>query len=1390
MERSDLDRLAAVLDPRTTAPDVLTDLLRHRDGRMRRLGLVCLADRIAAGRDDGPEARAGYAKALPGALDKSPEAALAQARLHRFLGVKAVPDWRAADLPSRVRIAWLGAEICARPESLRDEPLGDLLYRAVQDIDAPEDSERLVQELAARGDAVLRGEAVRLVRQALYAGRLAPGRARALLTDLAEDAGALRELAEPWAALDPLPHETVRRFLSAGPADAAIEVAARHGHEELLEETAADRALPPRTRRRALEALGGLAVREDVPRIAASASEDPLLLAGPAVACLLGLHRRGHFPAAGDVPAVVGLALADHEVPADDVAALLFTCRHELLHELTAGSSADADLSRRLELLVALAAQGTGDLPVGEAVTGLLADAADPVPVLRAIRRLRHLPAEEAVIAALPRSPAAALDALEAVGGARTAAVLHDALGLGGADGIASYLRPVRHTALALLWHLTEEDSGRRAILDRLDPHDLPERIAADLGGPDRRELALLRAGLDPDDPVKALCRLARNGDATTVPVLADLLLRVVSDLAASWAGDAPDGPGAEPEVPPEAVAALSDLGRRLHGRAKIRPRCLLDVEHAADAGPALVADIALDLLERPDLSPAEQMVLLGMPLRTPHVPVRARLHPLLRHRERHVRKRVIAVLAEETDARVLSASLVPLTAAPDVQTVRQALLALARARAVWAAEAIAACLDHPNMNVKKTAAAALADAGAPAAVPKLLGWLGSHGNPGLRDEITGALRAILGEAFAATVTAAADRAADQRTRDNLLSALRTPAGWALASDRDVKALVERGWDDETARRIASGHDPDRRHDGLRPMLARWLELAAGDPVVLRFVLRFCAPGWSEDELAAFARSARTLVAALPEVAGDDRGRLLAVLEQALPKLSAAEAFTIHADLRALPETVEAHLPLLLLRRTGAVLTRADLDRALAVAGRGPDPWRVEEKVLREAFAVSADEDQERSRARLNELIGEFPSADTAARERLLAQMTELQPIGAPPWTLAEQAHRSDTAQRTHKPSDLDQPRSAAQRERLLAMLDDPAPSRREAAAHALLGWPEPEIRSTVLRAFLHGRIDIPVVSALAPSLTAMDEQDLRADLARTARVAAHLRSPVLDRFIPLLLEAWEAGGAEAGRALRGVDPDTLAAALADRLDGGAWGLLDLLEGRTLLSTPSLRKACSRLRAEGRADIADCVTLVEGPLRRPNAPRQEDAALASLRTRAATASRHEPSRAELFRLARTGGTEQVRRALSRLAEGYADAPEGPPARDPDFEELLVDSIGHPETRVRLHAHRIARKALDRDAYLEQTARLLDNPKPDLVRSAVRTLSRASWEPAVPALVGLLGHADPLVRREAAAGLAAFGTAALPALRRAAGRARPDRRPRYTALIERITADRD
>src|SRR6185369_3868678 len=103
---------------------------------------------------------------------------------------------------------------------------------------------------------------------------------------------------------------------------------------------------------------------------------------------------------------------------------------------------------------------------------------------------------------------------------------------------------------------------------------------------------------------------------------------------------------------------------------------------------------VVLDLVERPGRPPTELVVLLEVLRRAPYAGTRARVHRLLRHRDPHVRKHVIALLARDSGgAEALAATLTVLTAAADVQTARQALTALGQVGARWAAHAVAACL-------------------------------------------------------------------------------------------------------------------------------------------------------------------------------------------------------------------------------------------------------------------------------------------------------------------------------------------------------------------------------------------------------------------------------------------------------------------------------------------------------------------------------------------------------------------------------------------------------------------------------------------------------------------------------------------------------------------------
>ncbi|MEU3216197.1 HEAT repeat domain-containing protein [Streptomyces sp. NPDC006971] len=1632
VRRADAARLSALLDARDCPPALLGRLIRHEDPGLCELGLVLLTERVTPdGPSDGAEG-AELAGLLPGTPTGRPEADLLLAGLHErlapYLRGRPRPAWRTAGLPARVRIAWLCADILDEPRLIREETRGELLYQAVRALDiarAPRPA-RLVDELAGSGDPVLRAEALRLARQGLRAGLLAPARVRTTLTALiATDdapaapsahtapspadtarvpvtdtapapadgppfldggapvvADALRELGEPWAATEPLPPGHLSPFLTGASArtgpgrlDAALTAAARHGHGALLRRAVADPGLPPGARRRAMELLGGRADRDDIGDLLAVAAEDPLLLGRPALACLRGLHRRGHFVADPHARAVVGLALADHSIPPDEAATILFTCRAETFRSLTDADPADPGWPRRLALLVALAGQGADELPVGEAITRVLPSAPDPGPFLRAIRELRHRRAEEAVIALLPSAPAAALDTLEAIGGRRTVRALRDGLGLTGAPP-ATHLYAVRHRALELLWQLTRDPEQRQALLVRLDPLDLPARVAADLGGPDERELALLRSRPDPDGPVAALRRTAAYGGVGTLPAVADLLLRIVSDLAAGRLTAPVTGPhdrvrpGAEPVVPQEVLDAVHALGRRLYERGAIRPVCLLDAADAPEAGHALVATTALDLLERPGLGDHERTILLELLGRAPWSGTRARVHRLLRHRDRHVRKQVIALLARDTggvdapggrgtpsgadtsadgdtadaeDARALSATLIALTRAPDIQTVRQALRALGRARAHWASEAIAACLDHPNMNIRKTAAEALARAGTPAAVPRLLHGLGDHDNPGLRDALVEALRNVLGDAYAATLLAAAEHSGDTRSRDRLLEALHgtltarsvlalddqgSPVAASLlalvaagrvglasgtvpdlaaamarhgvaapdevrrpptddGTDHDITTLVTGGWDPAVALRLAGRADRPRpeRAAQLRPMLGDLLRLASARPAarkdVVRLALRACPGPRTADELTAYARSVPVLLDTLTEARDEDRHDLIAVLEEVAAELPAAARPAVVASVRALrPAPAAPHRSTLtLLRRLDAVLVRADLDRALDAARLGADPWKAVTAVLREAFAVpeagSARSDGGRaedgpagpspapgssrpgrspvrgtavgaappaglgtdgtravgveadrartwraalhgatrtpaaleefrrrddgwlgSRDRLAALIEAHHGADPGIRAALLDWMTLLQPLDAPPWTIAETARTQPPAPRRVRGDDLDGPRSTPLRARLLAMLESASADHRATAARALVTWPEPDTRRAVLLAFLRGRVDLPVDNGLARVLTALDPAELRGDgilRDRVALVAAKLGPGEREPLVPLLLEWWEQAPPALRPALVGAlrahPADALARALEDRLDAGARGFLDLLVGRRLLRTPALTRVHERLRAEGCDALADRLVLVEGPLRDPDAGRRDAAARAELRARTPAAPAGAPRRAsrrELLELARTGTPDRACRALTELA----DAHPGPePDRDPELRELLDELLLRSRGRVRLRAHRASRVMLDRDTHLRHTELLLDDPRSDVVRSAVRTLCRTRWRPAIPALTALLTHPRPAVREAAADGLAGMGEAAVPALRHAADHARPDRRARYTSVLDRITAAR-
>jgi hypothetical protein len=147
----------------------------------------------------------------------------------------------------------------------------------------------------------------------------------------------------------------------------------------------------------------------------------------------------------------------------------------------------------------------------------------------------------------------------------------------------------------------------------------------------------------------------------------------------------------------------------------------------------------------------------------------------------------------------------------------------------------------------------------------------------------------------------------------------------------------------------------------------------------------------------------------------------------------------------------------------------------------------------------------------------------------------------------------------------------------------------------------------------------------------------------------------------------------------------------------------------------------------------------------------------------------------------TGPPERARKILGHLAAAADTA-----TARAELLDLLEQSLQHPSSRVRLHAHRLLRTHADRARYLEATRGLLDCADPMTLRGAIRALAFGGSIAAIPQLAELVFHGNLGVRKAASDGLIHLGHDAQPALTRALNHARPDRRSVLAALLEQIS----
>ena len=1051
MERDEAARWARAIDGGEASLKALEAGLAG-DGIELDLALVGLERAIAGAADAERLMAAGrlLPRRVPADASASRRLAGLYLRLWTWLEEPVLPDWRSAEGPLAARLGWLRTAALVEPAaiaSLADEPLAQALVGV--EIDALLDPGATLGALAASGVPGLEAHAARLVAAALGRARVGPGEAHVALVALTGASssslrsGAWEALGSPWAAGYAIAAETIERGLAGDEATAfaALRAATLRGMSGVVAGVVADVEAPPRLRQEALRGLAGLEGAE-VSLLLGAARTDVTLFAGAAMEALVALHRRGVFVREGDLGDLLAIYVADVADAADaadaaaTVARVAFTCRRALVRRLQAGEPASAPFARRVALLRAIEASqadhedmflrtwlvGELDRPraAGErgVILGALAEPGREL-VIAAEERER---AEARVLAHAEEAPAAALGALRVVGGEATRAWLSARLGIDPPGAIAPAWIEEHAAALELLWHLGAEDRAARAeLLAALGDEPLPAGVLADLGPTmdPAEEVALARrrprGGAAPRSAalVAEIEALARCERGSLVPAIGRAVVELAAAIAAGHHHDTEAWGEEREQVPEAALAAIRGLGRRLHARGRIRPAIVAVAADDEAAGEGLVAAILAEAAAGERERPEVLAVVLRTMLRVEHPRVRRAALSLRRRREPAIRKLVIPLLAQG-GADDLASDLGALVAAGDIESARQAILALAEIGGEAHAIAIAAALDHPNMNLKKAAAQALATAGSPAAVGRVIAWLGQSDNPGLRELLGAALDAIVGEGATATIVAALEREAEPRRRGLLIAALdrrleiaairgaaarrarwapellaavasgtvrpkegdaaelraelerhrllRAAGERAAAVDPVIAAIEREGVDagrgEALLERVAARPLTVDESTRLRPHLGELLALAGREPgragALVEVVAGLVGGRPSADERARVARALPLVLGALAAAPAERRAPLVALVDAVAPAIGAAQSLLVGHVLKNMSKgpNTSGRSPLGRLRRAGLVVEAADVARALADAAGTADPAALERAILVEAFAV------------------------------------------------------------------------------------------------------------------------------------------------------------------------------------------------------------------------------------------------------------------------------------------------------------------------------------------------------------------------------------------------------------------------------------------------------
>ncbi|MDC0744738.1 HEAT repeat domain-containing protein [Polyangium mundeleinium] len=736
---------------------VLAERLASTDPAEALAAAKALAKHAREGEDD-PKALAACVPADLLALTHDAQAVVAELAV---TGLPIVIPKLPANLPPELACRFRCATLLASPERLPLDEASPLDLRAVAD--APVEralTSGLWLRAAAHARPAMHDRAITFARAGLVCAILSPVEAAEVLLDIARrssDAVASRALgllAEPWA--QGLSCPPLAAWLHGEEvALAALRLAASRRDTAWVRRFATCEDVARSVRRAALVALGALGEVEDVELLLVLAEEDPAGAGPEAIEAMCCLKRRGISPDEDQARRAIELALHYDALPIEALVESTSSRADALVATIDECISRGASKARAARLLAAFGTRRTL-----ARLLEMAEQSADPILSRCAIRelgRLEERSAEPVILAKLDAEPEACLFALGRLGGATTAQRLRSLLEGTPPPWLSAGLRVLFRLdpSPTVLAAAAEHGAISAETLDALQAHGSAEQIDA---------LAALAKAPGHPFRASAISALGRTGGPLAIDPLAALLT---------------DG---DEEIRELCKAALRTLGQRL----AIPDPPLACLEGATDPGAALVAEAALRRLRLRSESVAETTLLLDAVLGCDHPHLVRVVRPLLRRENPEIRKRAIACLSAAGPA--CAAWLLPsLSRDVPLPVARQALLALGNAAVPGLGGTIAAWLSHPNMNLKKAAAEALARSRDSDVIPALVDVLAFHDQPGLRELAEQALRAIAGPFFRSLIVERIAATKEPRREDLLASTIARDF-----SPEELAALVAR----------------------------------------------------------------------------------------------------------------------------------------------------------------------------------------------------------------------------------------------------------------------------------------------------------------------------------------------------------------------------------------------------------------------------------------------------------------------------------------------------------------------------------------------------------------------------------------------------------------------